>query len=336
MQINDLGERGWIDRIAAKLNREGEGVICGIGDDAAVLEPRDDRLLIATGDVQVQGVHFLLEHLEPRVVGSRAAAVNLSDVAAMGASPKWALVSLCAPPQTEVDALEAIYEGFVSELEGAGARLVGGNTSRIQGNLVIDVFLIGEVERECVLLRSGARPGDVICVTGELGAARAGLLVLEGVGAQCDATAREIVVGRHAKPLARLTEGRLLGRSGAVTACIDLSDGLVADAEQIAKCSGVTIVLDAARVPISPVAAQVAIAAGREPLDLALNGGEDFELLFAIEPTRAPEVIGVIERECGTPCRVIGRVSTGAAQVRVERDGVVFEVAEPGFDHFGS
>lgn len=334
MLIGDLGEHKWIERLSAMLGPPAAGVVVGVGDDAALLEPSAERLLVATGDVQVAGVHFLLDQIEPSVIGRRTAAVNLSDLAAMGAVPRWALASICAAPSTDVTLLDEIYRGLISELELGGAQLVGGNTSRVADGLMLDLFLIGEVERELALLRCGARDGDAICVTGELGAAGAGLLLLEGAARECGLREHNEAMARLAQPAPRLSEGRLLARSKAVSACIDISDGLLADAGQIAKASAVTLVIDAARVPIASAAEQVADVAGRDALELALGGGDDFELLFTVAGDRAADVCAAIEDECGTPCRRIGRVEAGVGEVRVECDGQVIDPPRAGFDHF--
>lgn len=335
MKIGDLGEFGWIGRIEQALREKGDGVELGIGDDAAVLDTGGAMWLVATCDCQVEGVHFRPEWIGPLQIGRRAAAVNLSDLAAMGAVPRWALASLVASPETEVERLDGVIEGLARELERAGASLVGGNTARGEQGLVLDLFLLGQVEKGRAMLRSGVRPGDAICASGDLGAARAGLIALQQPDLVCDPGARERVVSRHLAPRARVAEGRVLAGSGSVSACIDISDGLLADAGHLAQRSGVTIRLAAEQVSISDETCEVARAAGLDPVEVALCGGEDFELLFAVAEEEAERVIELLRNECGTPVHRIGTAAPGDPEVVVERDGEPIDVQGRGFDHFG-
>jgi thiamine-monophosphate kinase len=336
LKIGDLGEFGWIAKIAGAFGRSGDGVELGIGDDAALLDAGGDLSLVATCDCQVEGVHFRPEWIGPLQIGRRAAAVNLSDLAAMGARPRWALASLTASSETEVERLDGIFEGLVRELERAGGALVGGNTARAEEGLVLDLFLLGQVEQGRAMLRSGVRSGDAICVTGDLGAARAGLLALERPDLVCDPGARERVVTRHLAPRALVREGRALSGSGLVTACIDVSDGLLADAGHLTERSGLEIRLDAGLVPVSSDTAEVARAAGLDPVELALAGGEDFELLFAVAEAHVERVVELLREECGTPVRRIGTAVAGDPEVVAERDGERVVVEGGGFDHFGN
>jgi thiamine-monophosphate kinase len=334
LKISDLGELGWIERLATVVGQGGEGVACGVGDDAAVLEGREGMLLVATCDTQIEGVHFLSGAIEPRQLGVRAAAISLSDVAAMGALPRWVLASFALPADTEVSLVDAVSAGLVAEIERVGAKLVGGNTARSPGALAIDVFVLGEVERDRVLLRSGVEPGDLLCVTGDLGGSRAGLALLEHGDAACAAEARAAVVGRHLRPRARIAEGRVLAASGAVKACIDVSDGLAADAGHLADRSGVSIGLKTAKLPIAAATTVAAGAIELDPIELALSGGEDFELLFAVEPAARQQVFDALESECGTAATVVGQAAAGSPEVLVDRGNGPEPVTDGGFDHF--
>jgi thiamine-monophosphate kinase len=334
LKIGELGEFGWIRRLERLVRTRDPDVVDGIGDDAAVLDTGGERALVATCDSQVESVHFRPEWIEPMLLGRRVAAINLSDIAAMGAEPRWALASLAAPAETEVERLDAIYEGMVVELERAGAVLVGGNTTRSADGMVIDLFLLGQVDRRRVLLRSGARPGDLICVTGDLGASRAGLIALQRDDLELSAGDRDRVIARHLEPSARIEEGRALAGSGLAHACIDVSDGLLADAGHLARRSEVSIRLDADRIPVSPATAAVARAAGVDPIELALGGGEDFELLFAVAGDRPDDAWQNALSACSTPISVIGRAMAGPSGVSVQRDGERLDPILSGFDHF--
>ena len=336
MKTGNIGEFGLIDRLAGTLGAAGDRVLRGIGDDAAVLEGRADRLLLATCDIQIQGVHFVSGAIEPVQIGSRVAAVNLSDIAAMGGSPLWALVSLTVPPSTEVEYLEEIYRGMAGELSRSGARIVGGNTSSTSGPLTIDMTLVGEVERENLLTRDGARVGDALCVTGDLGSSAAGLFLNQNKSAACDAAVRESLVHRHLIPSPRIEQGRMLGATDAVTACIDLSDGLFQDAGHIAQRSGVGVCIHAEEIPVSADVRTVATSLRMDWMDLALGGGEDYELLFTADPVECDGILARVKEETGVSARKIGEIVDGAPGVIVIRDGKRIDPAVAGFDHFES
>jgi thiamine-monophosphate kinase len=298
-----LGEFELIARLRAIVPGRGEGVVRGIGDDTAVLRFGGD--VLATCDVQVDGVHFRREWCSPADVGWRALAVNLSDIAAMGGRPRYALVSLLIPPSAGGAALEHLYRGMGELARLHGVAVVGGNVSRTAGPLTIDVTLLGETRRP--VLRAGARAGDGIWITGETGKAAAGRFLLEqGDGAAAD----ERLITAYRRPSPRVVAGQALGRlaeEGIVTAMIDTSDGTAGDLLHLAEASGAGVRLDAARLPVPRGLADAARAAGRTPETWALEGGEDYELLFtataAFEPRTAE-----IAREGGVAVTRIGDV----------------------------
>jgi thiamine-monophosphate kinase len=329
-----VGEFGLIFELLKRTRNEDPRVRAGIGDDAAVLDLGGERLLLATCDVQIEGVHFMPESCSPEDIGARAAAVNLSDIAAMGGSPCFALVSLAAPASCETRFLRQLYDGLESTLRRFGAEIVGGNTARMPERVMVDVTLVGEVEPERLKLRRGAKPGDVLCVTGSLGASRAGLMLLKDSSLSVDETLRKSALRAYRTPVPRVREGRVLGKYKTATACIDISDGLVSDARHLAERSGVCVRIDAERVPISACAEAVAKASGMEALSMALGGGEDFELLFTVSRSAAPEVLDHLHRETGTRAVLVGEVQDGSVGVQIMgKDGEI-EVLKIGFDHF--
>lgn len=333
--VQNLGEFGLIDRIRNLFPQSPSSVVVGIGDDVAVLRTTSGRLLLATCDCQIEGVHFTLPTVPGRVLGRRAAAVNLSDMAAVGGTPLWALVSLMAPERTEVALVEEIYRGFGETLSRFGAALVGGNTARHPERLVVDVTLLGEVDPDRVILRSGARPGDLIVVTGTLGGSRAGLDCLKGDVSGVDETVRTAAIQRHWEPEPRLREGWILAASGWVHAMIDVSDGLMGDLGHLCRASGVGAVLYADALPVDPACEAIAQAADQDPLEWALYGGEDYELLAAVDPGGFPEIREALEDAGGVPCRVIGRVVATEEGLRCLRpDGTVFAGPHGAWDHF--
>jgi thiamine-monophosphate kinase len=334
MQAKDIGEFGLIARIRAALSALPPSVLEGVGDDCAIVRPDADRDLVLTCDCQIEDVHFRREWISGRQLGRRVAAVNLSDVAAMGGAPRWALCALAIPEETEVAWVEELCAGLQEELERAGAALVGGNTARLGAGVSIDMFLVGDVARGRALRRGGARPGDLVFVTGELGGSAAGLALLrDGIGA-VEPRLAEAAVARHLNPTPRLEEGRALAATGWGTSCIDVSDGLAQDARHLAEESGAVVRLDADLIPIAESAKALGIATGRDPVDLALYGGEDLELLFTAERGAEDRVCAALAAVRGTSVRRIGEVAAGAPDVVVERAGVSTAVGRSGFDHF--
>ena len=310
-----MAEFELIARHFAALTPGGSGVLLGIGDDAAILEPPPRRQLVMTLDTLVAGRHFPAG-TAPGNLGHKALAVNLSDLAAMGAEPAWALLSLTLPEADEAW-LSAFAEGFRALALRHDVTLVGGDTCR--GPLSISVQLTGTVEPGRALLRSGARPGDRIFVTGTLGDAALALERLKGSGSLESALQQ-----RLERPEPRLEEGRAL--AGIASACIDISDGLVADLGHICERSGCAAVLEAARVPRS--GAMEAYLRESGDWRLLLAGGDDYELCFTVPPHRLP----ALERS-GIRCTDIGEMRTGSGVTVVDDAGRALP-SFPGFDHF--
>jgi thiamine-monophosphate kinase len=296
----------------------GAGVLVGIGDDAAVLEAPAGARLVATVDMAVEGQHFLLEGpgaAEPADVGWRALAASLSDVAAMGARPLWALCSLGLPPRWGPDEVAALASGMAELARAHGVAVVGGNLARVRERLVVDVAAVGATSRP--FLRTGARAGDLLVVTGRLGAAAAGLRLL----ARPDLGARwPDLLRANRRPEPRLREGVALAERApeAVHAACDVSDGLVRDAARLVP-PDLGLELWAHALPIPDAVRAAAEALGAEALDWALYGGEDYELLLAVDPSSLPAV----EAACrgGAGAHVVGAV--------VPRPGVAL-VPSPG------
>ena len=280
MELRDLGEFGFLDEVRRWLPPGRAGV--GIGDDAAVVRLSDGASLVATTDALVEGVHFRWDWSTPADVGHKAVAVNVSDVAAMGAEPRWLLVSLCAPPETSTDLLRELYEGFAQACAAVGAELVGGDTVGAD-QIVLAVTALGEVAGD-PLLRSGAEVGDVLAVTGPLGRAAAGVnLLLSQDPKNVSPEDGLACMDAHRRPVPRVKEGPLL-RAAGVHAAIDVSDGLASDARRLAESSGVGVELDADRLPVAPEARRIADARGWDAERMVLGGGEDLELLVAVAP----------------------------------------------------
>jgi thiamine-monophosphate kinase len=266
-------------------------------------------------------------------------AVNVSDIASMGGDPRWALVSLALPPEIPVDFVDELYRGMVEEASKAGAAIVGGNVSRAREGVAIDLFLTGEAPPGLLVLRSGAREGDAVLVTGAPGDSRAGFELITRPNLPVSAESSRRVLEKHLTPTPRLREGKLLAESGRVHAMCDVSDGIVSDLGHICRASGKGAEIDAALAPVSSACAEVARAAGRDPLDWVLRGGEDYELLFTASQEEAPRLRALLQNELNTPCHTLGRITCGDAEVRVlfpEGAGAGSGArGSGGWDHFG-
>ena len=328
--VADVGEHALIARVRARVPPAPDWVAVGLGDDAAVVDPARNALEVVTTDALVEGVHFARAFTPPRAIGHRALAVNLSDLAAMGAAPRSALLSFVLPPDLPLADFEAIVDGFLALAAVHGVALIGGNITRSPGPLLVDVTAIGTARRRRVLVRSGARPGDEIWVSGDIGAAAAGLQSLSagtrpGEGpASCEAAFLE--------PQPRVRLGTLLGRSRAATSCVDLSDGLADGLLQIAGASGVGMDVDAAAVPVPDDARRWFEARGLDPVMAALSGGDDYELLFTARPRGRARVEAVRRQARGLRLTRIGTVRRQPG-VQLTRGGAS-EPVPPGYVHF--
>lgn len=296
MQLGDLGEFGLIDRIerAARRVSKPRSVVIGIGDDAAVLRPRAGEDVVVSTDALVESVHFRFEHQSCRNIGRRALVANLSDLAAMGARPLGFTLALAAPAALPLRRVDGLIAGLLVEASEYACPLVGGNVSAAR-ETSLTITVVGAVARGRALTRSGARAGDRLCVTGRLGAAAFALAKAARTGAR---------ISQLPKP--RLRAGAALARISAVTACIDISDGLLADAGHLLASRGLAAAIDPAAVPRP---ARFAAACGRlgvAPNRLLLEGGEDYELLFAVRGA-APSVAS-LRRRLGVEVSEIGRV----------------------------
>lgn len=268
MTAGDTGELDLISRIAGIVGRSREGVVHGIGDDAAVIDVPGPDYLLASVDMQVERTHFLPD-APPETLGRKSLAVNISDIAAMGGSPSVALVSLALRPDTTEDWVTRLYAGIGAQADRFGIQVAGGNLTRTDGPICIDITILGNVARDRLVLRTGSRVGDILGVTGALG----------GEAARRATAGNSDVALRVPEP--RVAAGQALAASGAVNAMIDISDGLASEVTHLAESGGVGALLRAEWIPISETARRAGKALSRDPLSFALYGGDDYELLFA-------------------------------------------------------
>ena len=315
--VSSLGERALIARITSRLVTP-PWVAVGPGDDAAVIEPARGTLDVLTTDALVDGIHFDLRFTPPDAVGYRALAVNLSDLAAMGAEPRAALLSLLLPDDLDVAVLDGIVDGLLALAARYRVALVGGNITRTTGPLTIDVTAMGSVRPRRVLTRSGARPGDEVYLTGTIGAAAAGLAALKA--GQSPIADQTVCVERYLRPEPRVRAGVLLGRNRAATSCIDLSDGLADAVRQIADAASVGVAVEAARVPFVG------------ELHAAMTAGDDYELLFTSRPSQLGRLRGVRRQTGDLPITLIGVVTKGRDVLLRDNQGT--REMPTGYEHF--
>ena len=333
--IAALGEHALIARVRERAAQtpSASTIIIGIGDDAAVIEPARGELDVITTDALVEHVHFRRDWTAARSIGAKAVAVNLSDLAAMGATPRAILLSLILPADLPVADFDALIDGAVAEAGAAGASLVGGNISKSPGPLVIDVTAVGSVGRRRVMSRSGGRPGDELYLTGTIGGAAAGLAILQSGADRAALSAAELaLVERHERPSARVRCGRLAGAGRLASACMDLSDGLADAARQMATASGTGVVIDADAVPLALGADVWLGKGGHDPVEAAVSGGEDYELLFAVSRRRRRGFEAAMRR-----CKPVGITRVG--RLTREKDLVLERAGHRttlniGFRHF--
>jgi thiamine-monophosphate kinase len=326
---NTRGERELIAAIRARLPQNPAWLTIGIGDDAAVAEPARGALDVLTTDAIVEGVHFDRRFSSARDIGWKSLAVNLSDVAAMGGTPRLALLSLGLPAEFPTEDFDALIDGFLALAADARVTLAGGNITRSPGPLFVDVTVTGFVRRRQILTRAGARPGDDVYVTGEVGAAAAGLSFLKD---RSDSSEMQPCVRRHCAPVPRVRLGTLLGRNRAASACMDLSDGLADAVRQIAEASGVGMRLDASALPVPDAARNWFVRSGVNAIDAAAAGGDDYELLFTVPRRRRGRLATVIRQSQGVAVTRIGVVTAERETLLV--DGDMTRPLPEGFVHF--
>jgi thiamine-monophosphate kinase len=330
-----LSEQRLIAMVRRWSGDGGGGVRVGIGDDCAVLELAPGARLIATTDLLIEDVHFRRRYTQPADIGWKSLAVNVSDVASMGAVPRWALVALACPDDTGMDEVEAFYAGAMAVAAEHGVRIVGGDTSRSPRGWFVNVTLLGETVLP-PLLRSGARPGDVVAVTGTLGRSAAGLAVLDLPGAPDDLPAAALadVVGAHLRPRPRAPEGQWLAGAGGVTGMMDLSDGLATDLGHIAEESHVGARIEMLRLPVAESTRTVGRALGRDVLPWVTGGGEDYELLVTCAAGEFSRLREGLAGATGTALTAVGEVVDEVSGVTfVDGTGRSVPVT-PGFEHF--
>lgn len=309
--LSELGEFGLIDRLTSGIVLKHKNVIKGVGDDAAVIDT-GKKCMVVTSDLLMEGIHFNLIYTPLKHLGYKAVVVNLSDICAMNAEPRQIIVSIGLSNKFSVEAVEELYSGIHLACEKYNVDLVGGDTSSSVTGLTLSITAIGEAEKEDIVYRSGAKPNDLVCVSGDLGAAYMGLQLLErekelfskDSGIQPDLDGKEYILERQLKPEARVDITELLRKNNVrPTAMIDISDGLSSEILHICKNSGYGCRIYQDKIPVDSATALMAEEFNIEPLICALHGGEDYELLFTVPLADYNKVAGLKE------IHIIGNIS---------------------------
>ena len=295
--------------------RKTSTALIGIGDDAAALKVSSSKVLLATTDMLLEEVHFDLSFTDLYSLGWKSAAVNLSDIAAMGGVPCHCLTGIGIPNQITAEQITEFYHGFNAVLKIHRATLVGGDTCHSRKGMVISVTVLGEVEKKNLLSRAGAKPGDRLFVTGTLGGSAAGLEILKK-GVRSKGAEAKRLVAEHLRPVPRTAEGRAIACSGCASAMIDISDGLSSDLAHICEQSGVGAEIQGDRIPISPALMRLSSGLAMPVLHYALSGGEDYELLFTVPPGKLNKL-----QSLRLPVTEIGEVTRSKALMIMDKTG---------------
>ena len=335
-ELSSMGEFGLIDHLTKDIQIQHSSTIKGIGDDAAVIQPDAKKQMLVSKDLLIECVHFDLMYMPLKHLGYKAAVVNFSDIAAMNGSPKQVFVGIGVSSKYSLEALEEIYAGIKMACDVYKVDFVGGDTTSSVAGLFISVTVIGEAEKEKITYRSGAKKGDLICVTGDLGGAYLGLLILEreksafkaDPNMQPDLSGNDYVLERQLKPEARLDIVRMLDEMEIVpTSMIDISDGLASEALHLCKSSGLGCMIHEEKIPIDQAAFDTAKMFDIVPSVAAMNGGEDYELLFTIDQTDFEKI------QNNPDISVIGYMTDESeGQKLVTSDNHVIELKAQGWD----
>jgi thiamine-monophosphate kinase len=327
-----LSEKEIISRIRESTRTQSGDLLLGIGDDCAVIRRGNGLVEVVTTDSLIENVHFDRDWHDPKLLGRKAAAVNLSDVAAMGARPRFALLSIGLPAKLQAEWLDGFVTGFMEILEEYGTDLIGGDTVSSREGVVVSVTAIGEVEEDKLLLRSGARCGDLVLVSGPLGNGAAGLDICRQ--SKEDLTGKwPNLVQAHLDPLPEVILGGLLAGSGMVSAMMDLSDGLATDLAHLCSESRVGAEVEAEAIPMSGGLRTAAEALGCDPMDWALSGGEDYKLLCTVNPDDEAALQKTLRNELGRELYRVGRIVDGSGVFLLEGEERR-DISYKGYDHF--
>lgn len=334
--VSDIGEFELIERIEKIINSESvktTGLILGIGDDAAAFRPEQGYEILVTSDSMLEGRHYLKGHITPFDLGRRAMVMNISDIGAMGGTPLYATVSLGLHPSTLICDVEEIYRGIISELKPFNASIIGGNTTRVDNHAFIDITLIGKAEKERLILRSTAMPGDIIMVTGFPGQSAAGYLALRNNKQEMDFD-YGLLIDSYLRPCHRAREGVALARERIASSMIDISDGLAGDLYHICEKSRVGLELNQKMLPLNDPLESMAHHCKMDKYELIMGPSDDYELIFTCPPEKTIHASDLLS-EFNCTVTPVGKIIplNGGMNIILE-NGTREVILKKGWDHF--
>lgn len=332
MELKEIGEFGFIDRFRPMFENLLQGRQTGIGDDCAILPYNDVEDWLVTTDLLLEDVHFLRSTISPEQLGYKSLAVNLSDIAAMGGTPVGSFLSIAIPSDIEVEYLDAFMRGYHALSSKYNTPLLGGDTTKSMKHLAINVCVMGKCPKGSARKRSMAQPGDAVCVTGFLGDSAGGLQLL--LNKQIAIDESDPLLRKHYEPEPRLNEGQFLANYPGVHAMMDISDGIASDLNHILKRSAVSAQIHLERLPVSEHLNLNSSRYGWNAIELAVAGGEDYELLVTV----APDILKNIQNEFfdkfGMPLTQIGSIFSGKPEITWYNKSKKVQLSQTGFDHF--
>jgi len=332
VKLSEIGEFGLINRFSPPFLHGLPAGVVGIGDDAAIIDRGGGEALLVTTDTLVEEIHFLRAKTSPRDLGEKSLAVNLSDIAAMGGTPTSALLALGLPRDTSVEWIDEFFAGLHDLAALERVALLGGDTTRSPGPILITMTVLGRASLSHIKRRSAAQAGDILCVTGDLGESAGGLRVmLDGLPLGDD---ERYLLEHHHRPRAHLAEGRLLGAQGGVRAMMDVSDGIDSDIRRIMEQSSCGARIELEQLPVSAVLRSACVRHGWDMMELVLTGGEDYCLLLSVDPSAMASVSRAFRQEFARELAAIGTITRARGRLELFRDGRPALVGKHGFDHF--
>lgn len=333
MKLKQIGEFGFINKISRGCLIRPDNIIRAIGDDAAAFTVASDQVSLITTDLLVERIHFIRRSISGFDLGYKALAVNLSDIAAMGGKAREAFVSIGIPLKCPLDYLEAVYDGMKHLAAKFDVNILGGDTTRSEVDLIINVVVHGTAAKNRLLRRDAAQPGDIIFSTGYLGDSKAGLhLILNNL--PVESSEMQALYRTHVLPEPHLREGRFLADQSGIRAAIDISDGLSSDLGHIAEQSALGAVIYASEIPVSGPLQKFCDIFGFDPLEYALSGGEDYTLLCTVASEKAEEIAQKFQNEFNRPLYRIGKTTAAGRLEIIYRDGTSKPISPRGWDHF--
>ena len=335
MQLSEIGEFGFIDRLSEKFQNIPIAHSVGIGDDCAIIPCDENNDYVITTDLLVEDIHFVRSKISPFDLGYKTLAVNLSDVAAMGAKPIGSFLSIAIPPTIEVEYLDKLIEGYHHLSEKYNVALLGGDTTRAQNSLILNVTVIGIIEKNKARLRSMAQEDDIVCVTGFLGNSAGGLkIILEDLPIT---ETSDYLVRCHNCPQPAVSEGMWLAQQKGVNAMMDISDGIASDLKHILKASKKSAIIELDKLPISPQLQEISNLYNFDAVELATSGGEDYRLLLTISKDKFNKIAQSYKVKFGSELCAIGTIKKETERIITwTKNSMPVPELKGGFNHFKS